>query len=164
MFPAPSIAEVGRSEVRMAGTVCVAVMFGRICVVADQFLPQSLEENQLTPFTWIGTTTRPHTVPGAAPGGGGCTSGTPPMPPVRPTAGAAAAPVGAPSVCDFVSAGANDTPVPAAPAVPTDRTFTVSWFPPLGSTSMLITATFTCAPLGCAEPSGAVSVTPVPPA
>src|SRR5690349_1551249 len=105
MFPAPSMADVGSSEVRICGTLWVAVMFGVICVVADQWRPQSLDENQLTPLTWIGTTTRPQTAPGAAPGGGGWTSGTPPMPPVRPTEGAAAFAVGAPVTCDFVSAG-----------------------------------------------------------
>src|SRR6266540_5124130 len=100
------MADDGKSEVRMfCATLCVAVMFGRICVVADQFSPQSLDENQLTPLTWIGTTTRPQTIPGAAPGGGGWTSGTPPMPPVLPTLGAAAFPVGAPAAWDFVRAG-----------------------------------------------------------
>src|SRR5215831_6862834 len=99
------MADVGSREVRMfCATVCVAVMFGRICVVADQWAPQSLDDHQLTPLTWIGTITRPHTEPGAAPGGGGWTSGTPPMPPVRPDCGAAAFAVGAPSVCDLVSA------------------------------------------------------------
>ena len=102
-----------------ARTLCVAVMFGRICVDADQCRPQSLDEHQLTPLTESGTTTRPHTEPGAEPGGGGCTSGTPPMPPVRPVSGAALFAVGAPWTCDFVSAGVNVTPVPAAPAVPT---------------------------------------------
>ena len=50
------------------------------------------------------------------------------MPPVRPTAGAAAFAVGAPWTCDFVSAGVKVMPVPAAPAVPTETTLTVSWF------------------------------------
>src|SRR5215831_13526251 len=116
------MADVGSSEVRICGTLCVAVMFGVICVVADQCSPQSLDENQLTPLTWIGTTTRPQTVPGAAPGGGGWTSGTPPMPPVAPIIGAAAFAVGAPSVCDLVSAGVKVTPVPVAPALPTEST------------------------------------------
>src|SRR5262249_21796780 len=97
--PGPSIPPGGRSAARMfCAPVCVAVMFGRICVVADQCRPQSLDDHQLTPFTWIGTTTRPQTEPGAEPGGGGWTSGTPPMPPVRPTGGAAALPVAAPIV------------------------------------------------------------------
>src|SRR3954471_17251586 len=142
-------------------TVWVAVMFGRTCVVADQWAPQSLDDHQLTPLTWIGTTTRPQTVPGAAPGGGGWTSGTPPMPPVRPDCGAAELAVAAPSTGGFASAGVNVTPVPAAPAVPTLVTSTVSWLPPLGSTSTFIDV-FTCAPLAWAEASGEVSVTPVP--
>jgi hypothetical protein len=109
----------GSSDVRRpCATVCVVVMFGRICVVADQWAPQSLDENQLRPLTWIGTTTRPH-VPGGEPGAGGCTSGTPPMPPVRPACAAVADAVGAPSTCARVSAGVKLTPVPAAPAVPT---------------------------------------------
>src|SRR5262245_13729642 len=148
MAPEPSIAEVGSRDVRMfCATVCVAVMFGRICVVADQWRPQSLDDHQLTPFTWIGTTTRPQVEPGAAPGGGGWTSGTPPMPPVRPTGGAAALPVGAPFVCGLASAEASVIPVPAAPAVPTESTVRVSSLPPLGSTSTLIAASFTCAPV-----------------
>ena len=87
MFPAPSIAEVGSSDVRICGTVCAAVMFGRIWVSADQWAPQSFDVHQLTPFDWTGTTTRPHTEPGEEPGGGGCTSGTPPMSPVWPFGG-----------------------------------------------------------------------------
>ena len=39
------MAEVGNRDVRMfCATVCVVVMFGRICVVADQCCPQSLDE------------------------------------------------------------------------------------------------------------------------
>jgi len=61
-------------------TTCSAVMFGTICVGADHETPQSVEVNQLMPLDSIGTTTRPQTLPPGAPGGGGWTSGTPPMP------------------------------------------------------------------------------------
>jgi hypothetical protein len=55
-------------------------MFGRIVVVADHEAPQSADVNQTIPAPAIGTTTRPQTPPGGAPGGGGWTSGTPPIP------------------------------------------------------------------------------------
>jgi hypothetical protein len=55
-------------------------MFGRIVCVGDHDAPQSDEVNQIMPAPAIGTTTRPQTLPGGAFGGGGWTSGTPPMP------------------------------------------------------------------------------------
>ena len=61
-------------------------MFGVICVGADHVTPQSVDVYQPMPLTWIGTTTRPQTVPDGAPGGGGWTTGTPPIPPVWPFA------------------------------------------------------------------------------
>ena len=80
--PASSVAPDTTSDVRSAwATVCVAVAFGTTSVDADQLAPQSFEANQLTPPPpESATTTRPHTVPGAAPGGGGCTSVTVPVP------------------------------------------------------------------------------------
>src|SRR5581483_152589 len=90
MLPAPSIADVGRSDVRMNTTVCPDAMFGMISVSAEKCWPQSFDVHQLTPpLLCTGMTSRPHTDPGAEPGGGGCTSGTPPMSPVWPTCGAA---------------------------------------------------------------------------
>src|ERR1051325_4549185 len=126
MFPAPSMALVGSSDVRICGTLCPAVMFGVICVSADQCRPQSVDVHQLTPALASGTTTRPQTVPGAAPGGGGWTSGTPPMSPVWPDWGAVVEAPFTPPQWFLASAGVKLTPAPEAPAVPTFVTVTTS--------------------------------------
>ena len=57
-------------------------MFGVICVSAEKWAPQSFDDHQLTPLLASGMITRPQVLPGAEPGGGGWTSGTPPMSPV----------------------------------------------------------------------------------
>src|SRR5215831_2932051 len=120
MFPAPSIADVGRSDVRICGTECPAVMFGVICVSAEKCWPQSFDVHQLTPALANGMTRRPHVLPGAEPGGGGCTSGTPPMSPVCPAWLAAALATCVPTQWLRARAGVNVMPVPesctAAPA------------------------------------------------
>jgi hypothetical protein len=64
-------------------TLCVAVMFGRICVVADQFSPQSLDEEVAHAIQRERHYDAAAHRAGSGAGRRRLTSGTPPMPPVR---------------------------------------------------------------------------------